>query len=72
MDERDALEKLRAYCKCKKLQVKGSYEDCNDERCVDCDLCYMQGTIGEHIESIEAAIKALEEQIALKGGDAID
>ena len=72
MDKRDALEKLRAYCKCQKLQVKGIYEDCNNEICDNCDLCYMQGTNGEHIASIELAIKALEEQIELKGGDAID
>ena len=72
MDKRDALEKLKAYCKCQKLQVKGIYEDCNEEKCYNCDLCYMQGTIGEHIEAVELAIKALKDKIALKGGDAID
>ena len=72
MDKRDALEKLKAYCKCQKLQVKGIYEDCNEEKCDNCDLCYMQGTIGEHIESVELAIKALEDKIAMRGGDAID
>ena len=71
MDERDALEKLSAYCKCQKLQVKGIYEECNEERCDDCDLCYMQGTNGELIESIEIAIKVLKNQIASKGGDFI-
>ena len=72
MDELDALEKLQAYIKCQQLQVKGIYEDCNARRCDDCDLCYMQGTIGEHIASIEIAIKAIQDKIALKGGDAID
>ena len=72
MDELDALEKLSAYCECQKLQVKGIYEDCNEERCDYCDLCYMQGTNEEHIESIEIAIKSLKNQIATKGGDAID
>ena len=38
----------------------------------NCDLCYMQGTNGEHIASIEIAIKALKYKIAMKGGDAID
>ena len=70
MDVSDALEKLQAYIKCQKLQVKGIYEDCNETKCDNCDLCYMQGTIGEHIECVEIAIKALK--IALKGGDAID
>ena len=72
MDDREALFKLVAYLKCQKLQVKGIYEECNNRRCDDCDLCYMQGTIGEHIESVELAIRALEDKIALKGGDAID
>ena len=72
MDYRDALEKLSAYCKCQKMQVRGIYEECNEGRCDDCDLCYMQGTNGERIESIEIAIKVLKDQIALKGGDAID
>ena len=72
MDERGALEKLEAYCKCQKMQVKGHYEECNDNMCDECDLCYMQGTNGDHIASIEIAIKALKNQIALKGGGAID
>ena len=62
----EALEKLQGYFKCQKLQVKGIYEDCNARRCDDCDLCYMQGTKGEHIASIEIAIKSLEKQIPKK------
>ena len=72
MDKHDALFKLVAYLKCQKSQVKGIYENCNEGKCNDCDLCYAQGTVGEHIASIEIAIKALEDKIALKGGDAID
>lgn len=63
MTEREAVEKLKAYSKCQLLQVKGIYEDCNNERCDSCDLCYMQGTTGEHCESIDIAIQALEKQI---------
>ena len=66
MTESEALEKLHGYCKCQKLQVKGIYEDCNARRCDDCDLCYMQGTKGEHIASVEIAIQALENQIPKK------
>lgn len=66
MTEREAAEKLRAYHKCQSLQVKGIYEDCNEKLCDNCDLCYMQGTAGEHIKSIEMAIQALEKQIAKK------
>ena len=66
MTESEAIEKLRAYHKCQRLQVKGIYEDCNEKLCDNCDLCYAQGNIGEHIKSIEIAIQALEKQIPKK------
>lgn len=66
MTESEAIEKLRAYIKCKSLQVKCIYEDCNENLCDNCDLCYAQGTTGEHIKSIEIAIQALEKQIEMK------
>lgn len=50
MNNKEALEKLKAYLKCQKRQVKGIHEDCNNKKCDNCDLCYMQGTTGEHIE----------------------
>ena len=62
MKENEAIEKLKAYLKCQRLQVRGIYEDCNEDLCDNCDLCYMQGTAGEHIKSIEIAIQALEKQ----------
>ena len=66
MTESEAKEKLRAYHKCQRLQVKGIYEDCNENLCDNCDLCYAQGNTGEHIESVKVAIKALEKQIPKK------
>ena len=66
MTESEAIEKLRAYHKCQRLQVKGIYEDCNEKLCDNCDLCYAQGNTGEHIESVKVAIKALEKQIPKK------
>ena len=66
MTESEEIEKLRAYLKCQSLQVKGIYEDCNEQLCDNCDLCYAQGTVGEHIKSIEMAINALEKQIPKK------
>lgn len=66
MTEREAVEKLKAYSKCQSLQVKGIYEDCNNKRCDNCDLCYMQGTTGEHLEALDIAIQALEKQVAKK------
>ena len=66
MTESEAIEKLRAYHKCQRLQVKGIYEDCNEKLCDNCDLCYMQGTTGEHMTAIGIAIQALEKQIPKK------
>ena len=66
MTECEAVEKLKAYAKCQSLQVKGIYEDCNNKICDNCDLCYMQGTTGEHCEAIDIAIQALEKQIPKK------
>ena len=62
MTNSEAVKKLRAYLKCKAMEVKGIYEDCNNKRCDDCDLCYMQGTTGEHMTAIGIAIQALEKQ----------
>ena len=66
MTESEAKEKLRAYYKCQRLQVKGIYEDCNEHLCDNCDLCYAQGNTGEHIESVKVAIQALEKQEKIK------
>ena len=60
MNNSEVLEKLKAYIKCRKRQVKGIYEDCNNKKCNNCDLCYMQGTRGEHIEAVEVAVQAFE------------
>lgn len=60
MNNKEALKRLRGYLKCQKRQVKGIYEDCNNKMCDNCDLCYIQGATGEHIEAIEVAIQTLE------------
>lgn len=66
MDNNEALEKLRAYLKCQENKVKDINALCNHNLCDDCDLCYMQGTVGEHIEAIEVATQALEKLKAYK------
>ena len=66
MTYKETFEKLRAYHKCQILQVKGIYEDCNEDLCDNCDLCYAQGNTEEHIKSIEVAINALKKQIPKK------
>ena len=66
MKESEAREKLLAYLECQERDVKGTYEDCNNDMCDDCYLCYAQGTTGEHIESVKVAIQALEKQLPNK------
>lgn len=61
MKENEAKEKLQAYLECQKKKVAGIYKQCIENLCDNCELCYMQGNAGEHIASVEVAIKALEE-----------
>lgn len=58
----EAIEKLKAYLKCQKKQVEGIYEDCNNEKCDNCNLCYEKGNISEHIKSLETVISEIEKQ----------
>ena len=66
MKESEAREKLLAYLECQEREVKGIYEDCINDMCDDCALCYAQGNTGEHIESVKVAIQALKKQIPKK------
>lgn len=59
----EAIEKLKAYLKCRKKQVKGIYENCNNEKCDNCNLCYEQGTTDEHIKSVEIVVSGIEKQL---------
>lgn len=63
MKESEAIEKLESYIECE--SKRSSIESCN-ERCIDCELAYLQGTSKEHIESVKLAIRALEKQIPKK------
>lgn len=63
MTESEAVEMLKAYYVCQQMQVKGLYENCNSNKCDNCDLRYKQGNNGERIESTKIAIQALEKQI---------
>lgn len=66
MTREEAKEKLQAYLECKTKQTQGIWEECNDDLCDNCDLCYLQGNNGEHKESVRLAIEALEKQIPMK------
>ena len=61
MTEQEAKDVLEAYMKCEKRKNNLVYEEkCNND-CDNCELCYEKGTVGEHKEAVEMAIKAMEE-----------
>ena len=57
---------LKAKAKCIERICKGIYEDCNEQKCDNCDLCYAQGTNGEQIELMLQCVEWLEELKAIK------
>ena len=57
---------LKAKAKCIERICKGIYEDCNGQKCDNCDLCYAQGTNGEQIELMLQCAEWLEELKAIK------
>lgn len=63
MENEEAVKRIRAYIECKKMQSKGNIEECSMYKCFHCKLREELGSEAEHIESIEIALKALEETI---------
>lgn len=66
MTESEAKEMLEAYMECDRQKNEVVYEKQCHEDCDNCELCYAQGTVGEHKEAVNMAIKALEKQIPKK------
>ena len=60
---------LKAKAKCIERICKGIYEDCNEQKCDNCDLCYAQGTNGEQIELMLQCAEWLEELKVIKEMD---
>ena len=65
----EAQTMLNAKAKCIERICKGIYEDCNEQKCDNCDLCYAQGTNGEQIELMLQCANWLEELKAIKKMD---
>ena len=65
----EAQTMLNAKAKCIERICKGIYEDCNEQKCDNCDLCYAQGTNGEQIELMLQCANWLEELKAIKEMD---
>ena len=65
MTNAEATKHLTAKLECL-MRSKGFNEKCDSynsfEGCYECDLCYKQGNVGEQIESLKLAIKALKEK----------
>lgn len=66
MIESEAKTMLEAYMECDRRKNDVSYEKQCHKDCDNCKLCYTQGTVGEHREAMNMAIKALEKQIPKK------
>ena len=66
MTESEAKTILEAYMECDRRKNDVAYEEQCHKDCDNCKLCYTQGTVGEHREAMNMAIKALEKQIPKK------
>lgn len=58
----DVIELLEAKRDCINKWVRGLYDECRDDLCESCDLCYKKGTMGEQVSALDYAIKILKEQ----------
>jgi len=59
MTNEEAQKMLIAKVECMKRETSGIDQDCNYRNCDECELCYAQGTIGDQIEALNMAVKAL-------------
>ena len=59
MTNEEAKKILKSTMECYKRDLSGKDIDCNCRRCDECKLCYEQGNMGEKIEALDIAIKAL-------------
>ena len=66
MTESEAKTMLEAYMECDRRKNDVAFEKQCHEDCDNCKLCYEQGTVGEHREAMNIAIKALENMEKIK------
>ena len=66
MTEIEAKTMLEAYMECDRRKNDVAYEKQCHKNCDNCKLCYAQGTVGEHREAMNMAIKALENMEKIK------
>ena len=61
MTNEQAKKMLKAKLECLKNETSGINHDCNMRLCDGCSLNYEQGNMGEQKETLDMAIKALEQ-----------
>lgn len=66
MTYNEAMKLLQAKRTCLIRETLGTYVDCNNRNCDNCNLCYEQGNMGEQKEALKVAIDALHTMIALR------
>jgi hypothetical protein len=59
----EAKAMMEARLECLSRSVTGTDPACNYEKCMDCEVNYRQGTVGEQIEALTLVIAAIEKQI---------
>ena len=52
----DCIKRLMAKEKCMERETSGIDTECNSHNCIDCSLCYEQGTVGEQKMALVFAI----------------
>lgn len=63
MTTTEALEKLKARYTCEKREITSPCAGWQNKNCMDCELNYAQGNMGERFEALEIAMAALEKRI---------
>ena len=66
MRDSEAKAMIEAYMECDRRKNDVAYEKQCHKNCDNCKLCYTQGTVGEHREAMNMAIKALENMEKIK------
>ena len=62
MTNKEAVKMLKAKRYCMELETSGTEGDCNEQNCDNCPYNYEQGNMGEQIQALDMAIKALEQE----------
>lgn len=71
MTKQEAIKLLKAKLACMERESRGTDENCNKQNCMNCDLNYKQGTMGDQMEVLQMAIDVLDKDIHVPCNDTI-